>query len=387
MCLTIGPDRWSEIRDLLARLQDRAGERVLTTIASFIHELAKILHPPQVAEDLLPIYTRCLDESDEIRERVYEHVDIFIAGLPSDLAWSAYLGLAEAWKTNTLGGWRAREAVALHIPAFLTLFADRDVTPILEMTRSALLDKFAAVRDAATSAVPNAYETLLPTNHAKPFREMLLDFSTASHYRQRLTFTRCLREFVKPPPNRQTFEEFFLPALPRLSQDVVDVRLAIAQIIADLFVIGAYYASATAVPNEIMVLAEGLGVDESADVRDTIRKVDLDSLVKGKGVPHSVDAPRPSQSNNALLPEGMRPDPIRRPSMEVTGKMGGLGLTEHREQSSPSADGSSGAEVGETPMPDTNTRGGRGREKVEPGGSKDVFASSFRAATDAEDGD
>jgi hypothetical protein len=51
-------------------------------------------------------------------------------------------------------------------------------------------------------------------------------------------FVRCLREFVKPPPNRSVFEDFFTPALPRLSQDVVDVRLALAQVVADLFIIG-----------------------------------------------------------------------------------------------------------------------------------------------------
>jgi serine/threonine-protein phosphatase 4 regulatory subunit 1 len=117
--LTLGPNRWPELRGLFKRLQDRGGPKVLSTIASSIHELAKILDPKQVAEDLLPVYTRLIDSKDDIRERVFEHIDEFVAGLPAELAWMTFLGLGEAWKCDTLGGWRAREAVALHLPAFL----------------------------------------------------------------------------------------------------------------------------------------------------------------------------------------------------------------------------------------------------------------------------
>lgn len=285
VCLTLGPDRWPELRELLQRLQDRGGEKVLTTIASFLHEIAKILRPEQVAEDLLPVYTRLIDAKDDIRERVFEHVDAFIVGLPHQLAWMTFLGLAEAWKCNSLGGWRAREAVALHIPAFLEVFVGRDVdiTPILDMTLAALLDRFAAVRDAAIQGIPESYITVTSTRFDRPFREMLLDLSTASSYRQRVTFTRCLKEFIKPPPHREPFEEFFAPAMPRLRTDVVDVRIALAQIVAALFITGAYYAVETEIPPVISQLAQALAEDDAPDVRDTVRHIDLDRLRKGKG--------------------------------------------------------------------------------------------------------
>ncbi|WVQ97218.1 hypothetical protein IAU59_004328 [Kwoniella sp. CBS 9459] len=279
VCLTLGPDRWSEIRDLFQRLQDRAGDKVLRTTASSLHELAKILRPQQVVSDLLPIYTRLLGGSEEIRERVFEHVDVIIDSVPIDIGWRLFRHLAQGWKEGMLGGWRAREKLALHIPSFLKTFESwARVEEVLEMMQDALLDPFAAVRDAATKGIPAAYEVLgTKSNVAKRFRDILLDLGDSSVFKRRLTFVRCLREFVKPPPNRTAFEDFFLPVLPRLSQDVVDVRLGLAQIIADLFVVGAYYAGVDeTVPKMIWQLAEGLAHDDAVDVRDTVRKVDMD---------------------------------------------------------------------------------------------------------------
>ncbi|WWC68465.1 uncharacterized protein I206_102393 [Kwoniella pini CBS 10737] len=297
VCLTLGSERWPDIRDLFQRLQDRAGEKVLQTTASCLHELTKILRPEQVVSDLLPVYTRLLGDSDEIRERVFEHVDVIIASVPKDVGWSLFRHLARGWKEGMLGGWRAREKLGMHIPSFLETFAGwKGVEEILEMMRDALLDPFAAVRDAVTKGIPKAYEVLGTRSPvAKKFRDILLGLGDSKVFRQRLTFIRCLREFVKPPPNRQAFEDFFLPGLPRLSKDVVDVRLALAQTIADLFVVGAYYSNVGQnVPKTIWEIAYELAQDESTDVRDTVRKVNMDKArPTGKGkdvqVPYEVN--------------------------------------------------------------------------------------------------
>ncbi|WWC60471.1 uncharacterized protein I303_103044 [Kwoniella dejecticola CBS 10117] len=297
VCLTLGSERWSDIRDLFQRLQDRAGEKVLRTTASCLHELTKILRPDQVVSDVLPVYTRLLGDSEEIRERVFEHVDVIIASVPKEVGWSLFRHLARGWKEGMLGGWRAREKLGLHIPSFLEIFAGwNGIEEILEMMRDALLDPFAAVRDAVTKGIPKAYEILGTRSPvAKKFRDILLGLGDSRVFKQRLTFIRCLREFVKPPPNRQAFEDFFLPVLPRLSKDVIDVRLGLAQIIADLFVVGAYYSNVGQnVPKTIWEIAHQLAQDESADVRDTVRKVNMDrARPTGKGkdvrVPYEVN--------------------------------------------------------------------------------------------------
>lgn len=109
---------------------------------------------------------------------------------------------------------------------------------------------------------------------------------------------------MKPPPNRNAFEDFFLPQLSRLARDVIDIRLSLAQIIADLFVVGAYYADvAQGIPQKIRELATVLAKDEAVDVRDTVRKVDLNRLEKGKGVPYEIeDSDVP---NRSVKPDNM----------------------------------------------------------------------------------
>lgn len=189
VCLTLGPDRWDEIRNLFHRLVDRAGDRVLRTIAAFLHELANILRPEQVAEDVLPVYRRCLESTDIVRGRIFEHVDVVIAHLPLPVAWECFCQLQEMWDNDTLGGWRAREQIALHIPSFLETFRSQDeVVGVVDMAKKALLDRFAAVRDAATYGVPLSYE-ILGRSHCSQSKmcELLLDLSLSSAYRQRLT--------------------------------------------------------------------------------------------------------------------------------------------------------------------------------------------------------
>lgn len=132
--------------------------------------------------------------------------------------------------------------------------------------------------------MPDSYLALHHgTQIATDFREMLLDLANSSKFRQRLTFVRCLREFCRPPPNQKAFEEFFLPHLPRLAQDVVDVRLGLAQIIANLFVIDSFYGIPDAmIPPAIQQLARTLANDDALDVRDTIRNVSIAAVMQGE---------------------------------------------------------------------------------------------------------
>lgn len=341
-------------------------------LAASLHELAKILTFDQVEQDLLPVYKRCLICNDEIRERVYEHVDVLVTRLRPDVAWELFTNLAKSWKDGTLGGWRAREQLALHLPSFLETFSDiYQGEQVLEVLRDALLDPFAAVRDGVTKGIPPAYVILGDDSPvAVKFRHMLLDLGMSSQYRRRLTFVRCLREFIKPPPNQHAFEAFFVPSLPRLSTDVVDIRLGLAQAIADLFVVGAYYGEDTGnVPSEIKNLAQILHDDSSAEVRDTLRNVDLKHMHKGKGVPHEVTpTPKPDRALRSDLPPtnkegssnhvqttkkddvdsqvpegekgegGLPAAPNRRPSSEVAEKMDTMRLGSATSNDRPSLD-------------------------------------------------
>lgn len=140
--------------ELYRRLQSRAGDKIMRILAASLHELAKILRPDQVEQDLLPVYQRCLTCNDEIRERLYEHLDVLLSRVGEEQGWRMFLDLAKAWKDGSLGGWRAREQLALHLPSFLETFRETwQGEQVLEVLKDALLDPFAAVRDGVTKGV------------------------------------------------------------------------------------------------------------------------------------------------------------------------------------------------------------------------------------------
>jgi serine/threonine-protein phosphatase 4 regulatory subunit 1 len=186
------------------------------------------------------------------------------------------------------------------------------------MTSAALIDKFAAVREAAIKSVPSSFQILQKTAFEAPYRDMITDLSNASSFRQRVTFTRCLKEFIKPPPHREPFERFFAHALPRLRTDVVDVRIALAQMVAALFVVGGYYESDTDIPPVISQLAQALADDDSADVRNAVRHIDMDRLRKGKENAPNLDE-APNVSGRPTGEEYRRAAGARTQSSEVNG--------------------------------------------------------------------
>lgn len=171
------------------RLQDRAGDKVIRTTASSLHEFAKILRPDQVESELIPIYNYLRQLEDDVREKLYEHFDDILENLDPELAWKLYIDVADSWKNNTLGGWRVRERIALHFPALLKIFRHQpDLDRVLDMFASAVIDPFAAVRDAVTEGVPKAYLILEHgTEHAARLRSILVDLGNSSSYRQRMT--------------------------------------------------------------------------------------------------------------------------------------------------------------------------------------------------------
>ena len=173
----------------------------MCTLAAALHELSKILHQDQVDQDLLPVIYRSFQFSEDTRERVYEHIDVLLERMNPKTSWETLRLLLLRWDEGSLGGWRARERMALHIPSFFRLFPNDQV---LRLTKNALLDPFAAVRDAATKGVsrclqktsffahveqiPEAYLVLMDSPViARAFHEMLLDLGDSSSFRERIT--------------------------------------------------------------------------------------------------------------------------------------------------------------------------------------------------------
>ncbi len=82
-----------------------------------------------------------------------------------------------------------------------------------------------------------------------------------------------------------------MPALMRVAADILDVRLGLAQAIADLFIVGAFYGDKSIpVPVMIQRIVNILIEDESGDVRDALKQVGADRWASPDSADSAEDA-------------------------------------------------------------------------------------------------
>jgi serine/threonine-protein phosphatase 4 regulatory subunit 1 len=154
VALTLGGERWQELRSRYVQLATSAQSKVTRSLAASLHEMARILKPEDVGRDLVPFFKNCLESTEDVRERVFDHLDIFIEHSPLEVGWELCECLSRSWSAGTLGSWRIRERLASHLPALFKLFHSQPNSAlIMEVVEEALKDPFAAVRDAATKGV------------------------------------------------------------------------------------------------------------------------------------------------------------------------------------------------------------------------------------------
>lgn len=66
MVITIGPERWGELRDSFAVLLRDPSWSVRKTLSHSLHEIAKILHADDVEADLVPAMEAFLRDMEDV---------------------------------------------------------------------------------------------------------------------------------------------------------------------------------------------------------------------------------------------------------------------------------------------------------------------------------
>ncbi len=79
--VTIGRDRWPELRELFVQLTHDQQRKVRRTLAYSLHEVARIIGPEQAEADLLPAFELFLRDLDEIKMGVVTHISEFLEAL------------------------------------------------------------------------------------------------------------------------------------------------------------------------------------------------------------------------------------------------------------------------------------------------------------------
>lgn len=252
--LTLGRSQWSRLASHHRELSGDPVEKVRQSLASSLHEVAKIIGPEQSDASLLDLFGWFVVDVDNVQGPVLDNLPSLLRSFTDEGAATALRVLGEGW--NQIRLWRQRERVAQQFADFgVDLVRRGHVDAVLELLVRACKDSVAAVREAAVQSVRTYCNRMLHlmadtsgTAQVAPLSEacsaelaertkllaFLSVFSSDSSYRQRVVYTQCALACVRAHIDRATFENAWLPTLTGLARDrVVGVRIAVARVIGE----------------------------------------------------------------------------------------------------------------------------------------------------------
>ncbi|GAA6061536.1 hypothetical protein JCM10212_002743 [Sporobolomyces blumeae] len=265
--LTLGRDRWNRVKDHHHELCKDPVEKARQSLASSLHEVAKIIGPEQADACLLEPLSWFLRDADNIQAAVLENLPALLLSFTPDAAKSALGLLSDAWPE--IRTWRLREHLLKKLadfgPHHMQTGSEEDVLLILVQ---GFKDSVASVREAAVTTIPPLLNAVLeyPEPRAKLLAYLSVFRSDAS-YRNRVAYVSTVVACVRASVPRDVFEAHFLDALVDLARDrVVSVRIAVARAISLACECPALYADPASRP-AIRELLSILTASPDRDVR------------------------------------------------------------------------------------------------------------------------
>ena len=157
VALTLGRERWHEIRELFLTLSQNPSFKVRRTLAASLGEMAKIVGPAHAKQDLLPVWwSSTRSEEGEVRLKAVECLETFVLALGETERTELLKGLnGELWPR--LKGWREREATMKALGTWASI-SGVDETALRGLLRKGLQDSVASVREEAVRGVSH-FET------------------------------------------------------------------------------------------------------------------------------------------------------------------------------------------------------------------------------------
>ncbi len=295
--LTLGRDRWPELREMHAELTQNNSAKVRRSLAASLHEIAKIIGPEAARADLLPVFDRFfLSQESEVRAAAIDHFDELVVCLPADDAQGKLQLVKDHWTVLFSRDWRLRERIAQLIePLAKQLLVGDEDGNLVALMQLALSDPVASVRAAGTKSVPALYSIFNEHDQviADGFLGMISDLGGEEKFRMRLSCLLAIQALVEWRIQRSSFELVLLERLLKLGEDrVVDVRILLARVVALMCSMGEYqaiwnkgaaadilsltdelYASPQSRSSELNGLIERLACDRNEQVRQIIAEV------------------------------------------------------------------------------------------------------------------
>jgi serine/threonine-protein phosphatase 4 regulatory subunit 1 len=205
VALTLGPNRWPELRETYADLSENASPKVRKTLTASLGDLAKIIGRGPAMQDLSPIWWKSIRaREEEIRTMAIKTLETLSQILEEDARRSMLGEVLRAWQDGVLRGWREREMVLSLLDRFLVLGGSKACETIEGLLIKGLYDNVAAVRELAIHLVsvldcfadsgrltlcqlPRIWNALASNNYQVLRLEQEVDsLATASAYKRRI---------------------------------------------------------------------------------------------------------------------------------------------------------------------------------------------------------
>ena len=295
LALTLGKERWGELRELYSELSASPVVKVRCTLAASLGELAKILGAESAHNDLMRVFNSSITaEEGEVRLKAIEALGVFVAELDDDDRWEVLEVLVSSWSDGRLRGWREREGVVKLLGAFSDYqydVPDRNYwrgRQLRDILLKGLEDGVASVRDAAISVVSSLFFGWR-SRQQRLWGEFVRDLTRMASdgkYSRRTTFVATQQELLLHGSGAQSLleDKVLQITLKKLASDhIAGVRIGVARLIK--LVCGKSSPPASAVvrcltargdadkyypvekPQWILSAVDTLSRDESKDVR------------------------------------------------------------------------------------------------------------------------
>lgn len=152
VALTLGGDRWEVLRSYHHDLCQDVVPKVRQSLASSLHEIAKIIGPDQSDACLLEPFSWYLRDYDHIQGAMLENLPTLLRAFGTETSRQALNLISEAWAE--IKTWRRREAIAGQLGEVgVAYIIDAGAEPLLNLMQRAFKDPVAAVREEAVKAV------------------------------------------------------------------------------------------------------------------------------------------------------------------------------------------------------------------------------------------
>ena len=152
VALTIGGDKWELLQTYHAELCRDKTPKVRQSLASSLHELAKIIGPDRSDATLMEPFSMYLRDHDHIQGALLDNIGSLLRSFGADATRHALQLVNEAWPE--IKTWRRREGIAEELGNLgEMLVSSGAVEELLGVLSRAFKDQVAAVREKAGGAV------------------------------------------------------------------------------------------------------------------------------------------------------------------------------------------------------------------------------------------